>query len=148
MLEVTFCSEGREVQAHRVVLAAVSQKWIAQWSGQLTIEDMIYYDCQDDPDTVISHLPLSFMIDFAYGSEVDWNKVEISVDNDSQNSRGHGVKVRPPAWLLGLHSAAKFWLMPALMSEVEKMLISAYRWTIFLSFERVAIGIGEGETGY
>lgn len=70
MLDVTYETEGRRIQAHRVVLAALSEKCEGQFSGRWG-DEVIRYSETDDPDEFISYHTLSTMIDYAYEDEVD-----------------------------------------------------------------------------
>jgi sacsin len=119
LLDITYCTQGKEIQAHRVVLAAVSEKCARQWSGLFPVEDRIVFDQNLDPDCFLSYHTLSTMIDFAYEGEIDWSEMEAS-DDDDEDTKEEKLQM-----LLELHKGAQFWLIPALMSKVEKKILGA-----------------------
>jgi len=129
LLDVTYCTEGKEIQAHRVVLAALSAKCASQWSGRFPVEDKISYDEDRDPDSFLSYHTLSTMINYAYESEVDWSEMEAS-DDDDEETREDKLHM-----LLDLHKGAQYWLIPALMSQVENKILDAGK--LFINIENV-----------
>lgn len=129
LLDITYCTEGKEIQAHRVVLAALSEKCAGQWSGLFPMEDKISYDEDEDPDGFLSYHTLSTMINYAYESEVDWSEMEAS-DDDDEETRDDKLHL-----LLDLHKGAQYWLIPALMSQVEDKILVAGK--LFINIENV-----------
>jgi sacsin len=119
MLDITFCSEGKEIQAHRLVVAAVSQKCRTQWNGSFPIEPRIVFDEHTDPDCLISYHALSAMIDYAYESKINWSEMEVS-DDDDDDAKDEKLQL-----LLNLHKGAQYWLIEPLMSQVEDKIIVA-----------------------
>jgi sacsin len=129
LLDVTYSTEGRLIKAHRVVLAAVSDKCARQFSGRWAVEDPIKYDEQDDPEDYLSYHTLSTMINYAYEDEVDWREMEVSEADDleTRESKLH--------MLLDLYKGADSWLIPALTSQVEDMILVAGK--KFINIENV-----------
>jgi sacsin len=121
MLDVTFRTEGKEIKAHRLVLAAVSEKCAGQWSGRFPIEDVITFDEEEDPDTFLSYHTLSTMIDFAYEEDIDWTVMQASVTDDPETTQ------EKLDMLLELVKGADYWIIPTLASEAEDRIISAAR---------------------
>jgi sacsin len=118
LLDITYSTEGRQIQAHKLVLAAVSKKCCAQFSGPWKNEDLIKYD-EEDPDTFLSYQTLSSMIDYAYEDEIDWKEMEVS-EKDDDNQTATKLNL-----LLDLLLGADSWLMPALKSQVEDKILVA-----------------------
>ncbi|RFU27756.1 hypothetical protein B7463_g8577, partial [Scytalidium lignicola] len=119
LLDVTFITEGRHIKAHKVVLAAFSEKCEHQFSGRWENEEIIRYDEDDDPEGFLSYHTLSTMINYAYEDEVDWKEMEVS-DNDDEET-----KEKKLFMLLDLHGGADYWLIPELKSQVEQKIIMA-----------------------
>ena len=131
LLDITYCTEGKEIQAHRVVLAAVSEKCARQWSGNFPVEDKITYDEDGDPDSFLSYHTLSTMINYAYECAIDWSEMEASDDDDAE-AREDKLHM-----LLDLHKGAQYWLIPALMSQVEDKILVAGK--MFINIENVVV---------
>ncbi|RDL30678.1 Uncharacterized protein BP5553_10023 [Venustampulla echinocandica] len=129
LLDITYSSEGMRVQAHRVVLAAMSEKCALQFSGRWKTEDLIKYDEADDPDGYLSYHTVSTMIDYAYEDEIDWEEMEVleSDDVDERDAKLH--------MLLDLHKGADCWLIPSLKSQVEAKILDAGK--LFINLENV-----------
>ncbi|KAH8819238.1 hypothetical protein F5884DRAFT_717530 [Xylogone sp. PMI_703] len=121
LLDVTFIAEGRRISAHKVVLAAISEKFEHQFSGRWQNEDEIRCDDDDDPDEAISYHTLSTMVDYAYEDEVDWKEMEV------QNGDDEGIKKKKLDMLFDLHKGANYWLIPELKSQVEHKILEAGR---------------------
>jgi sacsin len=129
LLDITYCREGKEIQAHRVVLAAVSEECASQWSGLFPVEDKITYDEKSDPDSFLSYHTLSTRIDYAYESQVDWSEMKASDEDDEKSKE---VKLDR---LLDLHKGAQYWLIRPLMSQVEDEILIAGK--LFINIENV-----------
>lgn len=129
LLDITFCTEGKEIQAHRVVLAATSEKFATQWSGSFPIEAWIEFDYKADPDCFISYHALSTMINYAYEDQVNWSEMQASTDDD-EATRDEKLHM-----LLDLHKGADFWQIPELMSQVEEKILDADK--LFINIENV-----------
>jgi len=119
MLDITYSSEGKLVEAHRVVLAAASEKCAAQFSGPWKVEDVIEYDKDDDVDNFLSYHTLFTMIEYAYGEEIDWGKMEVS-EHDCVDERAIKLNM-----LLDLLKGADYWIMPQLKSQVQDKILAA-----------------------
>lgn len=137
LLDITYCTEGKEIQAHRVVLAAVSEKCAGQWSGLFPIEDRIMFDEDLDPDSFLSYHTLSTMIDYAYESEIDWSEME-ACDGDDEDTREEKLQM-----LLDLHKGAQYWLIAALMSQVEDKILVAGK--MFINVKNVVEARSQAE---
>lgn len=129
LLDVTYSTEGRLIKAHRVVLAAISDKCAVQFSGLWAVEDPIKYDEQDDPETYLSYHTLSTMINYAYEDEVNWSEMEVS-DTDDAETRKAKLDL-----LLDLYKGADCWMIPALTSQVEDKILVAGK--MFINIENV-----------
>lgn len=121
LLDITYSTEGRIIKAHKVLLAAVSDKCAHHFSGRWAIDDPIRYDEQDDPEDFMSYHTLSTIIDYAYEDEVEWREMEVS---DADNAETRNTKLH---MLLDLHRGADSWLIPTLASQVEDKILVAGR---------------------
>jgi len=119
MLDVAYSSEGKLVYAHRVVLAAASEKCAAQFTGPWKVEDVIKYDKGDDIVNFLSYHALCTMIDYAYGNEINWEEMEVS-ENDDIDIRAEKLDK-----LLDLLKGADCWLMHELRSQVQDKILLA-----------------------
>jgi sacsin len=132
LLDVTYSTEGRLIKAHRVVLAAVSDKCAAQFNGPWAVEDPIKYNEDDDPETYLSYHSLSTMIKFAYDDEVDWTEMEVR-EGDNAKTRGEKLHL-----LLDLHKGADIWLIPALKSQIQdKILLAGNKFLDIQNVEKI-----------
>jgi sacsin len=129
LLDVTYSTEGQLIKAHRVVLAAISEKCALQFSGRWRIEDVIEFDSDNDPDGFLSYHTLSTMINYAYEDEIDWKEMEVS-DNDDADEIEEKLDL-----LLDLCKGADYWLIPALKSQVEDKILVAGK--LFINLENV-----------
>ena len=121
LFDITFRSEGEEIQAHRLILAAISEKWAAQWNGSFPIEDVITYDTETDQDDFISYHALSTIIRYAYEEDIDWSEMEVS-SSDDESARDNKLQK-----LLDIHKGADYWIIPHLASKVEHKLIDSFK---------------------
>jgi sacsin len=128
LLDATYYTEGKYIKAHRVVLAAVSEKCAAQFSSGLHVEDVIPYD-SNDSDFFLSYHTLSTMINYAYEDEVNWSEMEVT-ESDDADTRAMKLDM-----LLDLHGGADFWMIPALKSQVEDKILGAGK--LFINIENV-----------
>lgn len=119
LLDITYSTQGKQIQAHRVVLAAISEKCAAQFSGPWKVEDLIKYDQDDNAEDFLSYHTLSTMINYAYEDDIDWKEMEVS-DSDDADSKATKLNL-----LLDLAKGADYWLIPALKSQVEDKILAA-----------------------
>lgn len=127
MLDITFCTESRLLRAHKVVLAAMSEKCALQFNSRWKQENLITYDENTDPEDYMSYHTLSTMIKYAYEEEIDWKEMEVS-DADDEDERAEKLDL-----LLDLHKGADCWMIPALKSEVEDKILVAGKAFVNLS---------------
>ena len=137
MLDITFKTEGRELQAHRLVLAAVSEKCACQWNSKFPVENPITFDKELDGECFLSYHTLSTMIHYAYEDEIDWSQMEVS-DDDDDDVRSEKLQL-----LFDLHRGARFWIIPSLMSQVEDKILVAGK--LFINIENVVVIREEAE---
>jgi sacsin len=121
LFDITFRSEGRDIEAHRLILAAISEKLTAQWNGDWPIEDLIVFNKDTDWDGFISYHALSTIINYAYEEKIDWSEMEAS-PSDDEGTRNDKLNL-----LLDLHKGADFWLITGLKSEVEGKMKAAFK---------------------
>jgi sacsin len=129
LTDVQYSTEGKTIHAHRVVLAARSNKCAVQFSGRWNMADMIQYDRSVDPDNFLSYHTLSTIIDYAYEDEINWRAMEVLEDDDAV------AKAMKLELLLDLHKGADSWMMPTLASQIEDKILLAGR--AFLNVENV-----------
>jgi sacsin len=130
LLDIAYLTEGRRIQAHRVVLATISEKCVRQFSGKWKVEDVIEYDEDCDPDEFLSYHTLSTMINYAYDDDIDWKEMELS-DNDDEDAKATKLDL-----LLDLAKGADYWLIPSLKSQVEDKILMAGKQ--FINLENVS----------
>ncbi|KAH6680301.1 hypothetical protein B0J14DRAFT_578321 [Halenospora varia] len=116
LLDTTFSTEGRQIQAHKVVLAALSEKCAAQFDPKWPQADVITFT-EDEPEDFLSYHTLSTMINYAYEDNVDWSEMEVSSGEDKES------KEEKLSMLLDLHKGADIWVIPALASQVEAKIV-------------------------
>jgi len=118
LLDITFSTEGKLIKAHKLVLAAMSEKCAVQFNSSRWTQDVcIKYDENTDPDNYLSYHTLSTMINYAYDEDIDWKAMEV-LDDDDEDTRATKLDL-----LLDLHMGADFWLIPTLKSQVEDKLL-------------------------
>jgi sacsin len=117
LLDITFSTEGKLIKAHKLVLAAMSEKCAVQFSPPWKQEDFRSYDENTDPDNFLSYHTLSTMINYAYDEDIDWKAMEV-LDDDDEDTRVTKLDL-----LLDLHMGADSWLIPTLKSQVEDKLL-------------------------
>lgn len=125
LLDITFSTQGHRIQAHRVVLAAISEKCARQFSGVWAVEQVIEFD-EKDPDDFLSYHTLSTMINYAYDDEINWDDMKVS-ENDDESAKEKKLDL-----LLDLAKGADYWFIPALKSQVEAMILAGGRMLINL----------------
>ncbi|KAG4439308.1 hypothetical protein IFR05_005183 [Cadophora sp. M221] len=130
MLDITYSSEGREVKAHKVVLASVSDYCKSHFSGGWSIPPTIDFDKNADPDAFLSYHTLETMINYAYEEPIDWKEMEV-LDADDETQKGLKLDM-----LLNLCKGADYWLIPSLVSQAEARLLAAGR--RFIDLDNVA----------
>jgi sacsin len=130
LLDVEYISQGRSIKAHRVVLAAISEKcriqfkkqWVEQSNtvnGVLIVKYEQFDAAGDEDETFLTHHTLTTMIDYAYDKAIDWTGVQVLPNDDADTRQAKLDK------LLDLLKGADFWLIPALKSQVEAKIIDA-----------------------
>ncbi|TVY90160.1 Sacsin [Lachnellula willkommii] len=117
LTDITYCTEGRSIKAHRIVLAAMSKKCSVQFSWAGSKEELITYDKITDPDTFLSYRTLSTMIKYAYEAKIDWEEMQVLPSDNA------GVITEKLDLLLDLHQGADCWDMAELRSQVEELLL-------------------------
>jgi sacsin len=127
LLDITYSTEGKLIKAHKVVLAAMSEKCALQFNSRWTQEDCIKYDENTDPDAYMSYHTLSTMIKYAYEEDIDWKAMEV-LDDDDEETRATKLDL-----LLDLHMGADCWLIPTLKSQVEDKILVAGKAFVNLS---------------
>lgn len=130
-VDITFCTEGRSIKAHRVVLGAMSKKFAAQFGGKWRTEHAINYDQNEDPDGFLSYQTLITMLQYAYQEPIDWTDMQVS-DKDTADDEAGKLNL-----LLDLLQGASFWLVDSLKSEVEDRILAAGR--AFINLENVIV---------
>ncbi|CZT03996.1 uncharacterized protein RAG0_10593 [Rhynchosporium agropyri] len=74
LLDVTYSSEGRTIEAHTVVLASIS-KYCRIHYANLTRPPVISFDRTVDKDFFLTFPTLKILIDYAYEEPIDWKKI-------------------------------------------------------------------------
>lgn len=121
LTDIEYSTEGKTIHAHRVVLAASSNKCAIQFSGRWNMVDVIHYDKSVDPESFLSYHTLSTIIDYAYEDEINWKAMEVMEDDDA------AAKTVKLELLLDLHKGADSWIMPTLASRIEDKILLAGR---------------------
>jgi sacsin len=134
LIDIKYSTEGKIIHAHRVVLAATSEKCALQFSGRWKMDNVITYDKDVDPEDFLSYHTLSTMINYAYEDEINWKEMEV-LESDDADAKAVKLDI-----LLDLHKGADCWLIPALASQVEDKILIAGK--LFINLENV-IGIRE-----
>lgn len=130
--DITFQSEGKEIRAHRLVLAATSNKWRRQSYGHFPLEDTITFQ-EEEGETFISHHALSVMIDYAYGDKINWAPMEVS----EKERHDEDEKAEKLNLLLDICQAAEFWLFTTLKGLAERKILAFGR--EFINIENVYV---------
>lgn len=121
MLDITYQSQGRTIQAHRFVLAAVSDHCASQFGGGWTVPPTIVFDEVTDPDAFLSYRTLEAMINYAYEEPINWKEMEV-LDTDDDTKKASKLDM-----LLNLCKGADYWIIPSLLSQSEARLLAAGR---------------------
>lgn len=129
LLDITYATEGRRIQAHSVVLAAISEKCARQFGGNWSVDEVIEFDRSGDPDGFLSYHTLSTMINYAYEDDIDWSGMQVS-DKDNEGMRDTKLDL-----LLDLAKGADYWMIDSLKSEVEDKILAAGR--LFINLQNV-----------
>jgi sacsin len=114
MLDITLSADGKEVQAHKIVLAAVSASFEINFNGNWADDKKI--DLKG-----ISFDTLSAVVDFAYADIFDWTPWRVT-DEDTVDVIADKLDN-----LLDLLTAADRFQMPGLQSQAEGEILSAGR---------------------
>lgn len=114
MLDITLSADGKDIQAHKIVLAAASAHFAANFNGNWAKDERINLEG-------ISFHTLSMVVDFAYADIFDWTPMRVTDEN--------AVDVIADRLddLLDLLTAADRFLMPALTVQAEGELLKAGR---------------------
>ncbi|TVY68700.1 Sacsin [Lachnellula suecica] len=129
LVDIQYSSEGRTISAHRNVLAAMSSMCAGQFTSGLLVENVIAFDKIADGDAFLSYHTLSTMIKYAYGDDIDWEKMQVK-ENDNEADKARKLNL-----LLDLHKGADYWIVDSLKSLVEdKLLVSG---KVFINLENV-----------
>lgn len=107
MLDITFIVEGKEVRAHKVVMAAASEFFQTQFNGNWPSNNRIPLE--------FSHKTLSVVIDFAYTDVFDWTSMQVAQQEQSNEE----IIADKRDVLLDILDAANYFLMSDLKSQVE-----------------------------
>lgn len=110
MLDVTLVAEGKQIRAHKLVLAGSSSYFSTQFNGNWCNNDTIVLD--DIPYPV-----LSIIVDFAYTDNFGWTDMQVHKDEDYRNFNADRLDI-----LLDLLTGADRFGMPALTAQVETIL--------------------------
>ena len=129
LIDIKYSTEGKILDAHRVVLAGISEKCAHQFSGRWKVDDMIEYDKDIDPEGFLSFHTLSTMINYAYEDEINWKEMEV-LESDDADAKAVKLDL-----LLDLHRGADYWLIPSLASQVEDKILIAGK--AFINLENV-----------
>ena len=114
MLDVTLSADGQDVKAHKVVLAAASDYFAANFNGNWAKDDRI--NLED-----ISFHALSMVVDFIYADVFDWTSTRVT-DEDTVDVIADKLDD-----LLDLLTVADRFLMPVLTCQAEGELLRAGR---------------------
>jgi sacsin len=114
MLDITLSAEGKDVQAHKLILAAASDYFAVHISGRWAEQERI--ELED-----ISFHTFSRLVDFIYADVFDWTPMR-ATDEDVLD-----VKADKLDNLLDLLTAADRFLMPSLGAQVEDEILCAGR---------------------
>lgn len=145
LLDVHYHSENQVVKAHRLVLAAISEVCVRQfsttWSQNVTKDDegamQFFYEKFDSDgnldEAFLSHHTLETMINYAYDSQVNWEGMLVDSADDSDSKQAKLDK------LLDLLHGSDFWIIPALKSEVEAKILDAGKELITIANVRDAL---------
>lgn len=125
--DVEFQTEGKVLHAHRMVLAAKSKKWAAEFSGRWNMTPVIKYDIRADEDDFLSYHTLSSMIAYAYEDAIDWTITDVSKEDDEQKRESK------LAILLDLCKGADYMMMEKLKTQVDCKIVSGARLFINLA---------------
>jgi sacsin len=116
--DVTFHTEGREIKAHRLVLANVSDKWRRQFFGHFFTESVFTFYSGNKED-FLTYDALLTIIKYAYQEPIDESKLRIGEDDADD------VKAKKLNVLLDLYKAAHFQLIETLANYVQYMIMVA-----------------------
>ncbi|KAK0103147.1 hypothetical protein ONS95_014947 [Cadophora gregata] len=129
MFDISYQSQGQTIQAHKFVLAAVSDHCASQFGGSWTIDPVVIFDAVADPDAFLSYRTLEIMIDYAYEEPINWTEMEV-LDSDSL-----AEKTTKLDKLLNLCKGADYWIIRSLLSQAESRLLAAGR--MFIDLDNV-----------
>jgi sacsin len=114
MLDITLSAEGKDVQAHKIILAAASDYFAVHISGRWAEQDRI------ELEDIWFHT-LSRVVDFIYADVFDWTPMR-ATDEDVLD-----VKANKLDNLLDLLTAADRFLIPSLRAQAEDEILCAGR---------------------
>lgn len=114
MSDVIFQVDGKEVKAHKTVLAAASKYCRASFNDAWNKDEII----ELDPD-LMPHWVLEILVQAAYEVTIDWSTLEIA--QEMNESSDNEILDR----LMALHRGAEYWGMRSISSQVEMQVIGA-----------------------
>ncbi|KAL2067567.1 hypothetical protein VTL71DRAFT_1992 [Oculimacula yallundae] len=118
LLDITYSSEGRTIEAHTVVLASVSEYCKAQFANW-TAPPIISYDRAVDPDFFLTYRTVKLLIDYAYEEPISWENMQVvEADDDAKISLKRDM-------LLDLCKGADYWMIESLLAQAEARLLAA-----------------------
>jgi sacsin len=118
--DVTFRTEGREIKAHRAVLANISDKWRQQFFGGFPVESVFEFDPASQAD-FLTFDALLILIKYAYQENIDEKELRILEDGNEVDNYQKLVR------LLNIHKAANFQIMTSLAEYIEYMILLAIK---------------------
>jgi len=122
MLDITFSAGGKDVQAHKIILAAASDYFAVRINGRWLDEKKVKLDG-------ISFRTLSKVVDFIYADAFNWIPMR-ATDEDELDVIADKLDD-----LLDLLTAADRFLMPVLAAQVQDEILCAGR--VFIRIDNV-----------
>jgi sacsin len=121
--DVAFRTEGREIKAHRLILASVSENWHRQFFELHPVEPIFIFD-PANKEKFLTYDALLTVVQYAYHEPIDEDKLRIE-EGDAED-----IKVKKLKILLDLHKAANFQLIETLAEYVQYMIMVAIEMVI------------------
>ncbi|CZT50404.1 uncharacterized protein RSE6_11379 [Rhynchosporium secalis] len=118
LLDVTYSSEGRTIEAHTVVLASISMYCRIHYANW-TRPPVISFDRTVDKDFFLTFRTLEILIDYAYEEPIDWKKMQVLETDD------HFEIAHKRDMLLNICKGADYWRIPSLLALAEHQLLHA-----------------------
>jgi sacsin len=125
LTDVRFAAEGREIAAHKIILASRSLYCKAQFNGPWTANRLT----NSTPEVIkledMTYTTLQILIEFCYEEHLDW-AAEYRVMSDEDSSMiADKLDV-----LLDVLTAADRWLMPDLHAEAQSQVMTGIKFFI------------------